>query len=80
MQQGVIIGHEFMSEVVEVGSQVNHLEVGDRVVVPSTIGCGHCHYCNQDMWFLCDNANPNAFMEEALFGDPTYWIKVALEP
>jgi len=45
MQQGDIIGHEFMGEIVEVGNGVNNLKVGDRVVVPSTIGCGRCYYC-----------------------------------
>jgi len=45
VQQGDIIGHEFMGEIVEVGSGVNNLKVGDRVVVPSTIGCGNCYYC-----------------------------------
>jgi threonine dehydrogenase-like Zn-dependent dehydrogenase len=71
MQPGDIIGHEFMGEVVEVGSNVNNLKIGDRVVVPSTIGCGHCHYCQHDQWSLCDNSNPNGFMEEALFGNVT---------
>ena len=71
MQPGDIIGHEFMGEVVEVGSGVGNLKVGDRVVVPSTIGCGHCNYCKHDQWSLCDNSNPNAFMEEALFGHVT---------
>ena len=41
MQQGDIIGHEFMGEVVEIGSEVKKLNVGDRVVVSSIIGCGH---------------------------------------
>ena len=71
MQPGDIIGHEFMGEIVEVGSKVTTLKPGDRVVVPSTIGCGHCHYCNHDMWSLCDNSNPNAWMEEKLFGNVT---------
>jgi len=71
MQQGDIIGHEFMGEVVEVGRGVNNLKIGDRVVVPSTIGCGHCNYCKHDQWSLCDNSNPNGYMEEALFGNIT---------
>lgn len=73
-QPGDIIGHEFMGEIVEVGSKVKNLQVGDRVVVPSTIGCGHCNYCSRDMWSLCDNANPNAFIQEKLFGFPTSGI------
>src|SRR4028118_587255 len=71
MQPGDIIGHEFMGEVVEVGRDVRNLTIGDRVVVPSVIGCGHCHYCARGMWSLCDNANPNGFMQEALFGYAT---------
>lgn len=71
MQKGDIIGHEFMGEVVEVGQGVNNLKIGDRVVVPSTIGCGHCHYCQRDKWSLCDNSNPNAWMEEKVYGYAT---------
>lgn len=68
MQKGDIIGHEFMGEVVEVGQGVNNLKIGDRIVVPSTIGCGHCNYCQRDMWSLCDNSNPNAWLEEKAYG------------
>jgi threonine dehydrogenase-like Zn-dependent dehydrogenase len=68
MEAGDIIGHEFMGEVVDVGNEVKKLQKGDRVVVSSIIGCGHCHYCNRQMWSLCDNSNPNAWMEEKIFG------------
>lgn len=68
MQKGDILGHEFMGEVVEIGSQVNNLKVGDRVVVPFPIACGYCDYCKQDKWSLCDNSNPNAFLAEKLYG------------
>jgi threonine dehydrogenase-like Zn-dependent dehydrogenase len=73
VQPGDIIGHEFMGEVVDVGSGVNNLRIGDRVVVPSTIGCGHCHYCEHDMWSLCDNSIPDgkSKIEEKLFGNIT---------
>ena len=40
MEEGNILGHEPMGEVVEVGSEVNKLKIGDRVVVPFTIACG----------------------------------------
>ena len=45
MKSGDILGHEFMGEVVEVGSGVDNLQVGDRVVVPFTIACGSCFFC-----------------------------------
>ncbi|BAZ08519.1 alcohol dehydrogenase [Calothrix sp. NIES-4071] len=74
VQPGDIIGHEFMGEVVDVGSNISNLKVGDRVVVPSMIGCGHCHYCSHDMWSLCDNSNHKGWMEEKLFGSITSGI------
>lgn len=68
MEKGDILGHEFMGEVVEVGQAVNNLKPGDRVVVPFTISCGHCFFCEHQMWSLCDNSNPNAWMAEAMYG------------
>src|SRR5947208_4691924 len=68
MEAGDILGHEFMGEVVEVGNQVTNLKIGDRVVVPFTIACGHCFFCQNEMWSLCDNSNPNAWMLEKLYG------------
>ena len=68
MQKGDILGHEFMGEVVEVGDQVKNLVPGDRVVVPFPIACGHCYFCEHDLWALCDNSNPNAPLAESLYG------------
>ncbi|MGL5880492.1 MAG: zinc-dependent alcohol dehydrogenase [Xenococcaceae cyanobacterium] len=68
MKSGDILGHEFMGEVVELGSRVNNLKIGDRVVVPFTISCGSCFFCNRDLWSLCDNSNPNGWMAEKLYG------------
>jgi threonine dehydrogenase-like Zn-dependent dehydrogenase len=68
MQAGDILGHEFMGEVVEVGSEVTNLKPGDRVVVPFTISCGSCFFCQQNLWSLCDNSNPNAWIAEKLYG------------
>ena len=68
MQRGDVLGHEFMGEVVEVGSGNSRLRVGDRVVVPFTIACGHCYFCKEGMSSLCDNSNPNAWMAEKLAG------------
>ncbi|MDT7603999.1 MAG: hypothetical protein QOF61_1996, partial [Acidobacteriota bacterium] len=68
MQKGDILGHEFMGEVVEVGSEVKILKVGDRVVVPFPICCGTCFFCLSGQWSLCDNTNPNASVLEKLYG------------
>lgn len=68
MKSGDILGHEFMGEVVELGSAVKNLKIGDRVVVPFTISCGNCFFCQKDLWSLCDNSNPNAWMAEKLYG------------
>ncbi|MEO6861323.1 MAG: zinc-dependent alcohol dehydrogenase [Microcoleus sp.] len=68
MQSGDIMGHEFMGEVVELGSEVKNLKKGDRVVIPFTISCGSCFFCNQDLWSLCDNSNPNAALAEKIYG------------
>lgn len=68
MRSGDILGHEFMGEVVELGPAVKNLQLGDRVVVPFPIGCGGCYFCQRELWSLCDNSNPNAFMAEQLWG------------
>jgi len=68
MEKGDILGHEFMGEVVDVGSQVRKVKKGDRVVVPFTICCGKCFYCTSDLWSLCDNTNPNAQILRKLYG------------
>ena len=68
MQSGDIMGHEFMGEVVELGSEVKNLKKGDRVVIPFTISCGSCFFCNRDLWSLCDNSNPNAGLVEKIYG------------
>ena len=71
MQAGDILGHEFMGEVVEVGKDNKKLKVGDRVVVPFTIACGGCFFCGRQLWSLCDNSNPNAWMAEKVYGYST---------
>ena len=70
MRSGDVLGHEFMGEVVEVGSAVRRHRVGDRVVVCSFIACGRCWYCTHELWSLCDNGNPNPAITETLWGSP----------
>jgi threonine dehydrogenase-like Zn-dependent dehydrogenase len=72
MENGDVLGHEFMGEVVEVGHGVSpeRLRVGDRVVVPFPIACGACAACLAELYSCCENSNPNAGMAEKLFGHP----------
>jgi threonine dehydrogenase-like Zn-dependent dehydrogenase len=70
MEQGDIMGHEFMGEVVEVGGAIKpeKLKVGDRVVVPFTIACGNCFFCKRQLWSCCNNSNPNYWIAEQMMG------------
>jgi threonine dehydrogenase-like Zn-dependent dehydrogenase len=68
MESGDILGHEFMGEVVEVGSAVTKFKKGDRVVVPFVIACGHCWFCRHDLWSACDTTNPDHEKLEKMHG------------
>jgi len=68
MEQGDVLGHEPMGEVVEVGSAITTLRPGDRVVVPFTISCGTCFFCQQGLFALCDTSNPNAEVARKAMG------------
>src|SRR3954451_14599944 len=74
MEPGDILGHEFMGEVVELGSAVKNLKVGDRVVVPFPIACGNCLLCKEELYSLCENSNPNAWLAEQMWGYSTAGI------
>ena len=71
MEPGTILGHEGVGLVEELGPDVRHLNVGDRVVVASTIACGTCSYCRAGYFAQCDQANPNGPRAgTAFFGGP----------
>ncbi|HET9631321.1 MAG TPA: zinc-dependent alcohol dehydrogenase [Terrabacter sp.] len=72
MENGDVLGHEFMGEVVEVGPDIapDTLKVGDRVVVPFPIACGGCASCASGLFSCCENSNPNAAIAEKLYGHP----------
>lgn len=68
MEKGDIMGHEFMGEIVEIGPEVKQRRVGDRVVVAFPISCGECFFCKKELYSLCENTNPNAWVAEKLLG------------
>lgn len=59
MKPGTILGHEAVGIVEQLGTDVRNLQVGDRVVVPSTIACGNCSYCRAGYYAQCDDVNPH---------------------
>ncbi|HYD94146.1 MAG TPA: zinc-dependent alcohol dehydrogenase [Noviherbaspirillum sp.] len=68
LEKGDILGHEFMGEIVELGRDVTNLKVGDRVVIPFPIACGNCFFCQEKLYSVCENSNPNAWMAEKMWG------------
>src|SRR3954471_10641988 len=71
MEEGDIMGHEFMGEVMEVGRENKKLKVGDRVVVPFTICCGECEQCLRGNWSVCERSNRNKDVADKVFGHTT---------
>jgi threonine dehydrogenase-like Zn-dependent dehydrogenase len=71
MQDGDIMGHEFMGEVVEVGPENKKLKPGDRVVVPFTIICGECEQCRRGYFSVCERTNRNKSAADKVFGHST---------
>ncbi len=65
---GTTFGHEFIGEVVELGSEVTKLKIGDKVIVPFNISCGKCHFCRQGLFGNCHESNPEATAVGGIFG------------
>lgn len=65
---GTTFGHEFVGEVVEIGSGVQKLKTGDIVIVPFNIGCGKCAFCKQELYGNCHESNPEATAVGGIFG------------
>jgi len=57
----MVMGHEFMGIVEDVGREVTTLQKGDRVVVPFPIACGHCFFCENGMSPNCEHSNPEKY-------------------
>ncbi|HTF80848.1 MAG TPA: alcohol dehydrogenase catalytic domain-containing protein, partial [Cytophagales bacterium] len=62
--RNMVLGHEFMGIVEEIGSGVSKLKVGDRVVIPFPVACGSCHFCNMDMPTHCEHSNEKTYGPE----------------
>lgn len=67
MPHGFVLGHETMGIVEEAGKEVHKVKKGDRVIIPFPVACGHCWYCEHDLWSMCDNSNDN-FEAGGIFG------------
>ncbi len=65
---GHTFGHEFVGVVHEVGPAVEHLQVGDRVMVPFNVFCGSCFFCARGLYSNCHNVNPNATAVGGIYG------------
>lgn len=71
LEPGTILGHEGVGVIEEMAEGVRNLRRGDRVVIPSTIGCGYCSYCRDGYYAQCDHANPQGKLAgTAFFGGP----------
>ena len=69
LDEGDVLGHEPMGIVEAVGSEVPNLAVGDRVVIPFNISCGHCYMCDQQLYTQCETTQVRAYEKgAALFG------------
>jgi threonine dehydrogenase-like Zn-dependent dehydrogenase len=65
---GTTFGHEFIGVVHEVGSSVENLRVGDRVMVPFNVYCGTCWFCARGLYSNCHNVNANATAVGGIYG------------
>uniref|UniRef100_A0A7V4XUA2 Glutathione-dependent formaldehyde dehydrogenase n=1 Tax=Acidobacterium capsulatum TaxID=33075 RepID=A0A7V4XUA2_9BACT len=67
MKPGRIIGHEAVGVVEETGAEVRNFRRGDRVIIPSTVGCGSCNYCRAGYFSQCDKINPAGKLAGTVF-------------
>src|ERR1700749_4974150 len=71
-----IMGHEFTGHIVEVGSSVKTLKVGDKIVCPFTLSCGSCFYCKNNTSSRCENGL--LFGSAAMDGAQAEYVRVPL--
>ncbi len=77
---GTVMGHEFVGTVVDIGSNVHQVAVGDRVYAPFTTNCGHCFYCIRGLTSRCSNGQPFGWRSDGvgLHGGQAEWVRVPL--
>ncbi|KAI1717517.1 alcohol dehydrogenase groES-like domain-containing protein [Ditylenchus destructor] len=68
MKKGDIQGHEFMGIVTETGGEVSKIQIGQRVVISFSIGCGQCDYCLREEYTACEATNPSQVVGK-IYGD-----------
>lgn len=68
VEAGMVLGHENMGIVREVGPGTTRIKIGDRVSVPFNIACGTCRSCNQGWTSFCERVNPNGGMQGSAYG------------
>lgn len=54
-EKGLILGHEGIGKVVEVGDQVSKFKINDKVIISCTTSCGECYYCKKNLQSLCND-------------------------
>jgi threonine dehydrogenase-like Zn-dependent dehydrogenase len=67
LDEGDILGHEPMGIVEEVGTDVEHIAKGDRVVIPFNVSCGHCFMCDKGLMSQCETTQVHEFGTGAAF-------------
>ena len=80
LDQGTVLGHEFAGEVVEVGSAVERIAVGDRVVAPFSTSCGVCPSCERGLTSRCERGELFGWVEggRGLHGGQAELVRVPL--
>lgn len=80
LDRGTVLGHEFIGEVVEIGSSVEHFQLGDRIVSPFSTSCGRCFYCNSGLTARCERGQLFGWREagQGLHGAQAEYVRVPL--
>ncbi|MGB7489733.1 MAG: alcohol dehydrogenase catalytic domain-containing protein, partial [Thermoanaerobaculia bacterium] len=80
LDRGTVLGHEFMGEIIEVGSAVERFRIGDRVLSPFSTSCGSCFYCKSGLTARCEKGQLFGWREggRGLHGAQAEFVRVPL--